>query len=336
MPTDNINPIAELVDGAMHLSWPSVIVRSGVLGKSLLPNSELAKSLSAWEGAPITIRHPRKDGDYVSVNEVPDTIVGFFRDPVMEEDKIKGSILLNVAALANQGEDGADVMNRLLQGIPTDVSTSYFYDKQTAVGELNGQQYNYATLNIEPDHVAILPNETGNCSWSDGCGIPRVNSVEEKEFMVRDFITNSDQGDEAMSEEQVIENQEDEVVEEAEVQPEQEVNEEVVEVEATESGLSFSEFVEALGGADVVRDALRSLIDKDREEAEELVTNVASATGIEVAELRKLNNDALRKLINNKRDRYSGVEGGIRANSAETTNKENDWVPYTGVTEDKE
>jgi len=331
-----VNPIAELIDGSMHLAWPSVIVRAGVLGNSLLPNTELEKSVEAWEGVPITIRHPREDDTYVSVANVPDSVVGFFRNPVLVEDKIKGDILLNVAALAGRGEDGVGVMNRLLKGLPTDVSTSYFYDKQTAVGELNGQQYNYATLNIEPDHVAILPNETGNCSWSDGCGIPRVNSVEEKQFMICDFTTNSEQGEETMEDEQKVDVQEDEIVDETEVQPEQEVNEETIIEDDNSQDLSFSEFLNALGGADVVKTALRSLIEQEREETEELVTNVAKSTGIDVDELRKLNKNALRRLINNKRERYSGVEGGMRANSTETTNKEDDWVPYTGVTEDKE
>jgi hypothetical protein len=73
-----------------------------------------------------------------------------------------------------------EVVNRLRAGQPVEVSTGYFADMEATNGVWNGAAYTGITRNIRPDHLALLPDEVGACSWVDGCGAPRVNVKGEK------------------------------------------------------------------------------------------------------------------------------------------------------------
>jgi hypothetical protein len=44
-------------------------------------------------------------------------------------------------------------------------------------GQWNSEQYSASIVDMIPDHLALLPNSTGACSWDDGCGL-RANAKE--------------------------------------------------------------------------------------------------------------------------------------------------------------
>lgn len=328
---------AKVIDGTMYVSSPSVIVKAGVLGKSLLTQTEMEKSLQAWNGISLTMNHPQIDGDFVGINQAPDFNIGFFDEPVLDGDRIKGRMWLNTHLLSKYEEVGALILDRIVNDVPTDVSTSYYYDKQQGPGQFNGETYEYATLNITPDHIAILPEQVGNCSWTDGCGIPRTNAEdEEQSFMLRrQLLHNSfydtQSGETSMDEQQVNKEVIDPVVEEEVV----EVNEldsndvAVEEVEVVVEPSQLDAFIEEVG-FEAFATAIRSAIDSDQVETNALVANAASATGLGEAELRKLSNEALRTLTNNKREKFAAVGGGLRSNS-NSAEADNGWVAYEEV-----
>jgi len=330
-----------IIDGVMYVSTPSVIVKAGVLGKSLLTQTEMEKSLQAWNGVALTMRHPQIDDSFVSVEQAPAFKIGYFDDAVVKEDRIKGRMWLNAALLAEQGNDGAAVLGNIINSIPTEVSTSYFYDKQQGVGQFNGETYEYATLNITPDHIAILPDQNGNCSWQDGCGIPRVNSEDEEvlqTLMVRRQLTinqppDNIPGDDSMEEQQVNEVVDEPVVEEPVVEVNEESTDEIVE-ETIEQIAQVSEldaFIDEIG-FDAFTGAIRSVISQGEQATNSLVANAAEATGVEESELRGLSDSALRALTINKRAGYAGKAGGLRSNS--TGDEASDgWVAYPEVTQ---
>ena len=39
----------------------------------------------------------------------------------------------------------------------------------------NGKKYSAIAHNFAPDHLALLPDGGGACSWVDGAGMPRIN-----------------------------------------------------------------------------------------------------------------------------------------------------------------
>jgi hypothetical protein len=73
------------------------------------------------------------------------------------------------------GGDALKVLERLEAGLPVEVSTAYFRDLEPATGEFGGVPYIAIARNLRPNHLALLPDDVGACSWQDGCGAPRVN-----------------------------------------------------------------------------------------------------------------------------------------------------------------
>ena len=49
-------------------------------------------------------------------------------------------------------------------------------EKGERVVEYKGKRYHEVHRALEPDHIALLPDEVGACSVQDGCGAGRVNA----------------------------------------------------------------------------------------------------------------------------------------------------------------
>jgi DNA-binding protein H-NS len=57
-----------------------------------------------------------------------------------------------------------------------EVSTAYWYTADRESGVHDGTQYDAVQRDLRPDHLALLPNDVGECSVEDGCGVPRTNA----------------------------------------------------------------------------------------------------------------------------------------------------------------
>ena len=44
-------------------------------------------------------------------------------------------------------------------------------EKEPSKGNYMGKSYTYIAKNYRPDHLAVLPDNSGACSISDGCGV---------------------------------------------------------------------------------------------------------------------------------------------------------------------
>ncbi|MFR9705051.1 DUF2213 domain-containing protein, partial [Aeromonas sanarellii] len=58
-------------------------------------------------------------------------------------------------------------------------STGYDSTPIAETGTYNGEPYQARQTITSTDHVALLPDEPGNCSIADGCGVGRVNTDSE-------------------------------------------------------------------------------------------------------------------------------------------------------------
>jgi hypothetical protein len=126
----------------------------------------------------VPLSHPQRNGEYVSAN-TPDIwaneTVGFLWNVSAEAQRLKGEIWIDLEKAEKIGEPATNVVARLRAGEGIEVSTGLWFDLEESPGVWNGIPYEGIARNIRPDHLALLPNEIGACSWEDGCGVPRVN-----------------------------------------------------------------------------------------------------------------------------------------------------------------
>lgn len=169
-----VAPVVMMVEG----------VHSGSHGALYHPATELANSASFWEGMPVVINHPQDDsGNYITANSVPEKIVGMVKEPEMVGNKLKAKIYVDVDKTSIQSPTLITMLkaNKIIE-----VSTGVFSDEEKEEGVWNGEKYVAVAKNHKPDHLAILPNDTGACSVKDGCGI-RVNK-QNKEMDGQELI----------------------------------------------------------------------------------------------------------------------------------------------------
>ncbi len=258
------------LDGRTHLVVPVVALVAGVVNGFLVEPDELRKFADAWNGRPIPIRHPKAEGEYVSANTpeiIERQVVGqFFNAHIAEGDKLVGQLWLDVGKCQTLGGDALATLHRLEAGQPVEVSTAYFSDIAPVVGQHNGQSYTGIQRNLRPDHLALLPDEVGACSWQNGCGAPRVNSEQpttgctctqedhmelEKDIQAADVTANEGDGDGA--------------------EPETEVVEVEATIELGDELTQLAQLVKELGGVEKVAAALRGVTANAENRKAELV-----------------------------------------------------------------
>lgn len=180
----------EMLDGRKHLVVPVVMMTEGVHAGSGGPILHLAQELGripdSWNGIPITISHPQTPEDgFISANS-PQQIqrsVGRVFNTHLEENKLKAEAWIDEEKIA---AFSSKALAYIRTGKPLDVSVGIFTDNEMEEGEWNGEQYIAVASNYRPDHLALLPDEQGACSWNDGCGI-RTNSKNSKYEKMTNF-----------------------------------------------------------------------------------------------------------------------------------------------------
>lgn len=175
-PSDREGVRREVFEGHEHLVVPVVMIVDGVLNDALVTQEEYGKYPDAWNGRPVPVLHPERDGIPVSANQ-PDVIeansIGFIFNAFVDNGKLKAEAWINTDKARRLGY--GELLSALEAGELVEVSTGYFADEDMRPGEFDGREYQVVHRNIRPDHLALLPGEIGACSVADGCGT-RVNS----------------------------------------------------------------------------------------------------------------------------------------------------------------
>ena len=166
------------IDGTDYAILPVIMfmqgVHAGSQGPILYTDTQLSENYHAWNDTPICINHPQVDGVFVSLNnpELHNTeVVGRIFNTSYENSKLKAEAWLNVSK-------ASEIIDMYKRGDELQVSPGLFSNDIIASGEFNGENYHAVATSIKPDHLAILPNDQGACSWNDGCGI-RANKGEQ-------------------------------------------------------------------------------------------------------------------------------------------------------------
>lgn len=168
-------------DGRDYLIAPVVALRQGVLNGVLVMADEFGRYVESWNGRAVPLNHPRDDSGYISANSPQvwaSEVLGTFFNAQVDGDKLRGELWIDLNKAQQLGGKAMTVVSRLRANQPVEVSTGYFADLEETSGTWEGRAYVGIARNIRPDHLALLPDEVGACSWQDGCGAPRVNVRE--------------------------------------------------------------------------------------------------------------------------------------------------------------
>jgi len=172
-----IYPCVLLVEGVHHGAGSEPVYYSSAV---------INASTMAWNNMPVTIGHPvNQVGEYILCNSDgairAQWEIGTVRNVRFEGGKLKADLWLNVA---RANSFNPQLLTFLDNGGQLDVSTGLLALQDNVAGSWNNEEYAAKVLEIIPDHLALLPNQKGACSWDDGCGVRVNKGVEQKPNLV--------------------------------------------------------------------------------------------------------------------------------------------------------
>jgi hypothetical protein len=177
------------LQGRNHMVLPVVMLTEGVHagsgGPLYYPLDEINNSAPLWNGKPVVFGHPMNGATPVSVASSPHTWEGTFGklfNSRVDGQKLRAEIWLDVALTE---EKAPKVLEALRAGRNLEVSTGLFTIDEPQRGTWNGEPFTAIARDYRPDHLAILIDQPGACSWADGCGI-RANTQKENTMYVEE------------------------------------------------------------------------------------------------------------------------------------------------------
>lgn len=177
----------EMLSGKEHVVVPIIALLEGVWQSAVSEYPELAlasefgNTPEGWNGRPVTLGHPKREGSYVSAGR-PDVfeqdVVGTIFNTKLEDKKLKMEAWIEKDKVDTIGDRAQTELTRLQAGELVEVSTGLFMSLEDSEGLYNGEEFHGVWRNIIPDHLALLPaGVLGACSVADGAGAPRLNQM---------------------------------------------------------------------------------------------------------------------------------------------------------------
>lgn len=185
-------PVVSLMEGVIHpvnASTPEYV-----------PLASLQKSAASWNGRPIVIGHPVKNGRQCSADDpaiLEERGIGF-----IDNSRVEGVKMLQEAWIDKKKVMTlhSDMYARLLAGKPVEVSVGAFVSAAKTTGQFNGKDYKAIWGDTTGDHLAFLPDGRGACSLEMGCGACRAAEaydITDGEFRAASFkMSDADFGQE--------------------------------------------------------------------------------------------------------------------------------------------
>lgn len=166
----------ETLAGRDYLVAPVTLLRPRVLngsgGPLFYPADEIARNVSAWNGMPLVVYHPTENGVAVSARTpaAAKKSVGTVYHAKIDNEALVGEAWFDIER--TQAVD-ARILNDLNASRQIEISTGLATENEAAPegSEADGVAYTGIARNYRPDHLAILPDQEGACSISDGCGV---------------------------------------------------------------------------------------------------------------------------------------------------------------------
>ena len=170
----------EMFEGREHLVIPIVALMEGVIHAvnadtpEFVPLSTLQRAAASWNGRPVVLGHPTKDGRQCSANS-----------PEVKSSRGLGTIynshIVGTKLLQEAWIDSAKAKQlhpkmhaALLEGTPIEVSVGAFVVAEDGEGTFKSKNYKATWAHAQGDHLAFLPDGRGACSMTMGCGAHRA------------------------------------------------------------------------------------------------------------------------------------------------------------------
>lgn len=165
--------LQDVYEGKRVIKLPVVMARSDVvMNGALIPQDELIPE--SWDGVPVTWGHPNDGQGFISA-QTPQTLsewsIGRIFNSRVDGQALKAEAWIEVDRAMEIAPGFIETLLTTKSEMPIDVSTGYFSRDEDASGEVNGRPYTMLNRDVKPNHLAILAEEDGACSWADGCGL---------------------------------------------------------------------------------------------------------------------------------------------------------------------
>lgn len=197
---ERLNTRSEELDGIKYLVAPVIMVKEQVLNNEYLPADEIIKSVPGWNGRPVVVYHPKtNEGTDTSANEpsiVKNYEIGKLYNVEYDDNttKLKGEIWIDISKV-KKNKDTRQAYEMIKNSDKLEVSTGYFVNNRIeSEGDFDGIHYIAIQREILPDHLALLPDEIGACSWKDGAGVRNNKRIElnlqKEQIMLHETLLN--------------------------------------------------------------------------------------------------------------------------------------------------
>lgn len=202
------------IEGKDYIKLPVVFLKEGILEGSagaLLHKAGIFKDYAEkFNKIPITYMHPTLNNEYVSVKDNGTDVIGFLDNVSYNEQKraLEGYAYIDSALLQNKYVHLHDLINK---NYNIEVSVGIYSEIENKEGVFNDRKYIGVVQNYEPDHLAILGELTGACSYKAGCGIrnnqqlanniynnknnKKMEEMEEKKLTLNELLEKLDDKD---------------------------------------------------------------------------------------------------------------------------------------------
>jgi len=162
------------IEGKDYIKLPVVFLKEGILEGSagaLLHKADIFKDYAErFNKIAVTYMHPQLNNEYVSVKVNGTDVLGFLDNVSYNEKKraLEGYVYIDNALLQNKYLHLNELINKKYN---IEVSVGIYSEVDKIEGIFNGKKYIGVVQNYEPDHLAILGEFPGACSYNAGCGI---------------------------------------------------------------------------------------------------------------------------------------------------------------------
>jgi Uncharacterized protein conserved in bacteria (DUF2213) len=159
-------PVVALMEGVIHAVNAST--------PEFVPLATLQKAAATWNGKPVTLGHPKRDGKQCSA-EAPD-ILEAHGIGVIKNSRVEGSKLLQEVWIdcERARKLHPEMLARLEANKTEEVSVGAFVVTDGKASNHNGKAYQASWIDAAGDHLAFLPGGRGACSVAMGCGSHRA------------------------------------------------------------------------------------------------------------------------------------------------------------------
>ena len=123
-----------------------------------------------------------RDGNFVSAGS-PDVWqterIGTVFNARRDGDSLRCEAWIDPDLVERAGKEAAAILKAAEDGDQVEVSTAAWVDEVPTLGVHAGRQYDQIQTNFQPDHIALLGDVKGACSWEDGCGVRVASAANE-------------------------------------------------------------------------------------------------------------------------------------------------------------